>query len=648
MNIGAIGNLGRAPVPETEEVARAAWPGRLGGGLSTELGGQSSALLARVVTLAGRVHLAVVILSTVGLVLAAWARLPWVGLVLWTLAALVEWLATPADASATRLLDLVGLKAQLRALLRSLPAAALVFVTAPHGLIAGLAYVTVVLFIQLAWIGQPVLTTWLSRTAPPLLYPGGPNRNRPQPDRLDQVGDGSDSVRDAEAFAAHARVYARAVGTPFALAAIEFVALAKAIALAAQLMPVWLGLGIAALLAVAALAYLFWTALAARRVRTKQPGWGEQLVAELAPCEPRFLVYVSLAARQSKYIVNQWLPALDAIPEPGFLLVREASQLPPLAPTRLPIVYAPGQKDVERLTLPSVKAAFYLAYGERNGQLLRDPRPKHVMLLHGDSDKATSANGMAKAFDEIWVAGPMAVERYRAAGIDLPDERFVFIGRPQAAGLPSGPTGNDVPVVLYAPTFEGYYDQTAHSSLDTMGFELVRRLVERRDVQVWFRPHPSSGVARPSMLAAIDQISALLRTVPGGHLVVADQALGLPECLAKADVLITDVSSVATEFLYTGRPILTCDPAGLGASAFVETYPTAACSYLLEPDLAGLDAVLADALGTDPLRRTRAEMKARVLGDPPGGPQAAFAANVARLTHLATPDLSDSHGAIPP
>lgn len=201
------------------------------------------------------------------------------------------------------------------------------------------------------------------------------------------------------------------------------------------------------------------------------------MLAGLTALEPVFLVYVSLAARQSRYIVNQWLPALDALPQDGVLLVREASQLAPLASARHPVIYGPDQKDVERLTLPSIRIAFYLAYGERNGQLLRDPRPAHVMLLHGDSDKATSANGLARAFDEVWVAGPAAVERYRAAGVKLADDRFVFIGRPQVAGLPAGPTGQQPPVVLYAPTFEGYYDQTAHTSLDVMGVELVRRLV---------------------------------------------------------------------------------------------------------------------------------------------------------------------------
>jgi hypothetical protein len=592
---GGIGTLGRAPVPEWEEVARAAWPGRLPHVL---------------VTAAARAYLPTLALTLLVLIASAWLRLPWLGLAAWTLGASADWLATPADAPVTRLLDLVGLRAQVRALLRSIAAAALVFGTAADPW-PGLGYVTAVLFVQLAWIAQPVLATWLSRSAPPLRYV-------------------PEAAVQPPPFVAHVRAYARAVGTPGVLVALEFVALAAA--LAAGLLPPAAALVIAAAVVLLALVQLARTAWQALDLHRAQPGWAQALLAELAAGSPSFVVYVSLAARQSKYIANQWLPALDALPDAGLLLVREASQLEPLAGTRLPVVYAPGQKDVERLLLPSVRAAFYLAYGERNGQLLREPRLKHVMLLHGDSDKATSANGMARAFDEVWVAGPAAVERYRAAGVQLPDDRFVFIGRPQVAGLPVGPSGHARPVVLYAPTFEGYYDQTSHSSLDTMGPDLVRRLVADGRVDVWFRPHPASGVSRPAMLAAIAEIESLLRGTPGGHVVTADRALTLPACLAEADVLVSDVSSVATDYLFTERPVVTCDPAGLPPAEFVAAYPSAAASYLLQPGLAGFDRVLADVLGPDPLREARIAMKRHVLGDPPGGPQAAFAANVARIT----------------
>ena len=131
MKRGAVGNLGRAPVPEWEEVARAAWPGRLPRPL-TEL--------------AGRTYLPVLVAALVILVVAMWLRLPWLGLAAWTLGAAAEWLATAADPPAVRLLDLVGLRAQLRALLRSLVAAALVFAMGVP--LAGLGYVTVVLAVQ--------------------------------------------------------------------------------------------------------------------------------------------------------------------------------------------------------------------------------------------------------------------------------------------------------------------------------------------------------------------------------------------------------------------------------------------------------------------------------------------------------------------
>jgi len=315
--------------------------------------------------------------------------------------------------------------------------------------------------------------------------------------------------------------------------------------------------------------------------------------------------------------------------------VREASQLAPLAATRHPVVYAPTTRHVESLVLPSVRAAFYLAYGEKNSNLLRDPNLIHVMLAHGDSDKATSASALVRIFDETWVAGQAGVDRFAKARIPMPLERFAVIGRPQVSGLPVGPTGQQPVVILYAPTFEGYYEGTTHSSLDSMGVDLVQRLLaDRPEVQVWFRPHPSSGVLRPSMLTAIDTITDLLKAAPGGHHVSTGGGSTITECLVRADVLVSDVSSVVSDFLQTERPAVVCDPDGLSADEFAQRYPSQAGSYRLTPGLPELDVVLADALGADPLHARRLEMKHYVLGDPPGGPQAAFAANVARVTSV--------------
>jgi hypothetical protein len=598
----SIASLGRAPVPEWEEVARAAWPGRLP---------------RRLVATAGASQLALLVLSISGLVLAAWLRLPWLGLAAWTLGAVGDWLATPADSPIARLMDLVGLRYQVRALVKSLIASALIFgtVTEPY---SGLAYVMVVLFVQLAWSVQPILSTWIWRSSPPLAY---------QPEASWQP----------VPMATHVRLYARGVGYPALLLVIEFIAIAKALVADDPRMGVFGSIiAIASVLVAATLAYLAWTLLEATKLRAAQPAAAESLLADLAERDPAFVVYVSLAARQSKYIVNQWLPAFDAQPRNGILVVREASQLAPLAATRHAVVYAPTTRHVESLVLPAVRAAFYLAYGEKNANLLRDPNLTHVMLAHGDSDKATSASALVRIFDETWVAGQAGVDRFAKARIPMAPERFAVIGRPQVAGLPVGPSGQQRVVILYAPTFEGYYEQTTHSSLDSMGVDLVRRLLaDWPEVQVWFRPHPSSGVLRPSMLTAIDEIIDLLKAAPGDHQVSTGGVSTLTDCLVRADVLVSDVSSVVSDFLQTERPVVVCDPDGLSAEEFAQRYPSQAGSYRLTPGLAELDGVLADALGADPLHPRRVEMKHYVLGDPPGGPQAAFAANVARVT--ATP-----------
>ncbi|PFG17845.1 CDP-glycerol:poly(glycerophosphate) glycerophosphotransferase [Propionicimonas paludicola] len=597
----SVDSPGRAPVPEWEEAARAAWPGHVPSGIAA---------------FAGRHHLSVLVLSLVVLTLAAWLRLPWLGLAAWLIGSGWEWLSTAADPVGVRSLEQVGLRPQLRALLRSLIAVGLVAglatATAPN---AALTYLTAVLVIQLVWLIQPVLATWLWRVAPPLRYqPAG---------------------RQSGAFAEHARVYARGVGTSGVFVALEAAVLLVALITTgrpADSLWVLFDYCFAVAIVETALIYLGWTTWQTMQLRRQAPQTAQELVDELGTLTPRFLVYVSLPARQSEYVVNQWLPALDRLTTDGLILVREASQLAPLEATRHPVIYAPASRDVERLELPSLKAAFYLAYGERNGQPMRNPALRHIFLMHGDSDKATSASNLAKGADEVWVAGSAAIERFRVAGVDLPDERFAVIGRPQVADLTFGPTGNERPVVLYAPTFEGLDDQIAYSSLEVIGPDLVRALLKNHpELRVWFRPHPASGVNRPQLRAAIAEIETMLRA-GDGHLVTADQGLSLTECLNAADLLITDISSVATDFLATGRPIVTCDPLGRPQAEFVATYPTTAGSYLVHPGVREVDLVLGLAFGDDPLRPVRDRLRREVLGELPDGPQAAFEANVRRVT----------------
>jgi CDP-glycerol glycerophosphotransferase (TagB/SpsB family) len=158
---------------------------------------------------------------------------------------------------------------------------------------------------------------------------------------------------------------------------------------------------------------------------------------------------------------------------------------------------------------------------------------------------------------------------------------------------------------------------------------MIRRLLTGfPQLQVWFKPHPASGVVRPSMLAAIAEIEALLT---GGEHVIVDRspALTLTDCLARADVLLSDISSVVSDFLATGRPVIVTNPGGLSREDYRAAYPSQRGSYVVDPDLADFDVAVTDALGPDPLRPEREALVGYLLGTVQ--PQAAFDAALARL-----------------
>lgn len=357
-----------------------------------------------------------------------------------------------------------------------------------------------------------------------------------------------------------------------------------------------------------------------------------QLMAELQTYAPEVVVYMSAAAEgQSSYILNQWLPALDRMNRPGIILVRESHNVTPITQTRLPIFYAPKTRDVERFVMPSMKLALYPANGGRNVHLVREAGIRHLFLNHGDSDKATSANPVARLYDEVWVAGQAAIDRYAAAGISIP--HFAIVGRPQVDGLPVGKRSGEQPrTVLYAPTFEGHYEEVNYSSLEYMGPTMIRMiLAQRPDIRIIFKPHPYTGMERKGMGVARLEVMRLLSRSDGQHVIAEnDPLMTLNDCFELADVLISDISSVVTDFLHTERPVMTSNPKGLPHEEFREAFPTQAASYIVDPDLKAFLSDLDDAFGPDPLYDQRLEMKRYVLGDLPQGPLKAFSDEIDR------------------
>ena len=378
----------------------------------------------------------------------------------------------------------------------------------------------------------------------------------------------------------------------------------------------------------------------ARRLRRLVP----RAVATYAP---DFVVYTS-RPDDASYQVMMWLPYLKRAGLRFIIIARNTVPAAALAEqTDVPVVEARGIADLEALVVPSLKAAFYVNASSGNGALVRFQHLTHIYLGPGDSDKPPSYNPTHAMYDQIFAAGPAAARRYAAHGVRIPAEKFTIVGRPQVENVKQSTTPiADVPqpTVLYAPTWRGHVEETMLSSLP-VGERIVSALLAR-GATVIFRPHRFS-YDFPEDVAAIARISSLLeadrRKTGQPHLwgAAAEKDRSILDCINDSDAMVSDVSSVVSDYLFSGKPFaMIAVPAE--PQAFVAEYPVARASYVVRDDLADLDGQLERMLGADPLAGQRADIRADYLGDFPAANYASgFVDAVRHVSRKPMEDMED-------
>ncbi|MFJ1643993.1 CDP-glycerol glycerophosphotransferase family protein [Streptomyces sp. NPDC088258] len=271
--------------------------------------------------------------------------------------------------------------------------------------------------------------------------------------------------------------------------------------------PAYAGLALTGALAVLAVLALAWQYRRARRMPSREQVFAE-VNRQLAAHRPQVALYFSFAAvsRDFMYQVNMWIETLERLDLRPVILLRERPSFRYLARTRLPVVCVPKADDLAELELSDVRVVLYPGNAGKNVHMLRVAEAKHVFIGHGDSDKLASSNRVSKVYDEIWVAGRAGRDRYQRVRHAISDSAIVEVGRPQLA--PIRPHAERVPgrrpVVLYAPTWEGWSDDDCHTSLIPMGPTLVKGLLEQ-DVRVLYKPHPLTG-KRSAEAAEADRV----------------------------------------------------------------------------------------------------------------------------------------------
>lgn len=344
------------------------------------------------------------------------------------------------------------------------------------------------------------------------------------------------------------------------------------------------------------------------------------LPSVVADYAPEFVIYTALPDN-APHQVMMWLPFLARTGRRFIVITRNVGPARTLAElTDAPVVARSSIADLESVLTDSIKAVFYVNASSGNSTMVRYPEFTHVFLGHGDSDKPTSYNPLHSMYDHVFAAGAAATRRYADHGVIIDPYKFEIVGRPQLESVERF-TGNiaDVkePTVFYAPTWRGHVEETMLYSLPVAP-QLIRQVLDH-GARVIFRPHPFS-YKFPEDVETIDEIQKILaddsRRTGKQHLYgdAAESDVDVMECSNLSDVMISDVSSVVSDYLYSGKPFAMVAVSSNGED-FVDEYPIARASYVLDGDLSNLDTVLHDLLRDDPKQEERLELRSDYLGD---------------------------------
>ena len=274
------------------------------------------------------------------------------------------------------------------------------------------------------------------------------------------------------------------------------------------------------------------------------------------------------------YQLEQWFAPLTALAaELPVVVITQDSRTTRLvgSGSSLPVHCVARTATLDGLVARSdVGLALYVSHHPANFAALRHAGMAHVYLGHGDSDKGGSASNQLKAYDYAFVAGDAGVDRIRQTltWYDA-DARTLKVGRPQLdlpiAGVPHEHPEQQRPGpsrVLYAPTWEGAQPSVRYGSVTSHGPALVRSLLDD-GLEVVYRPHPRSGANDSRVREADLALRRLVTDHPGGGGRV-DPGRPLADALHEADLLVTDISSLAMEWLPSLKPLVVTTPGAAG------------------------------------------------------------------------------------
>src|SRR5690625_2594425 len=330
---------------------------------------------------------------------------------------------------------------------------------------------------------------------------------------------------------------------------------------------------------------------------------------------PKFAIYFS-APRNTEYQLQMWIEYLDRIGLPYIIITRHSHSLNKLSEiTTQPVIFCPRITDLDPILTDNITTCFYVNNSMHNSHMVRYNHITHIQLLHGDSDKASSYNPVTAMFNKVFVAGQAAIDRYINNDVHIPLEKFEIVGRPQVERVEKAKTAQ-VDTVLYAPTWHGNYQDTNYCSLP-IALNIIESLIAKGK-NIIFRPHPYS-YKHAYYRDFIEQIQSLLKADMNSsgrkHLwgKEAEVEYSIFDCFNASDAMISDVSSIVPDYLFSEKPFAITEMYG-ASSNFEKEFPLAQVGYVLKKDLSNLENVIDEILIKDNKKEKRKKARVYYLG----------------------------------
>ncbi len=360
----------------------------------------------------------------------------------------------------------------------------------------------------------------------------------------------------------------------------------------------------------------------------------DKSIKKLEKYQPSFIFYFSAPSKSFSYHIKMWLPYLKLLNMKFYIMVREKHHLVELLTfvEDTPIVIAPSLDCIEKYLPTSVNMAFYANNGTKNTHLVRFNHLLHIQLLHGDSEKPPSYNPVSKMYDKLFVSGQRAIDRYIENGVTIPKENFEIIGRPQISNIKLIENFNkEIYTVLFAPTWVGFHEDTKFSSLFYI-YDVIKYLLESKfKVKIILRLHPLTDRSDEKTNKYLKKIENLLENGKDTHILYSNR--DIIDDFNDSDSIVTDVSSVPIDYLYSLKPIVHIDVNKLSGyfktDRRYEQYRKSV--YMIDENYTNLDKVFTSVFENDLLLDKRKTVKSYYHGSFDKPVEEVFVSTVKRL-----------------